>query len=57
LEVPVLFEVTMLVRLDPKANYIASDSVELSLGDIIQDILYDLDDIEVVEVEVKRNDK
>jgi hypothetical protein len=53
----VLFEVTMLVRLDPKANYIASDSVELSLGDIIQDILYDLDDIEVVEIEVKRNDK
>ncbi len=52
-----LFEATMLVKLDPKANYIASDSVELSLGDIIQDILYDLDDIEILEVEVKKNDK
>ena len=48
-----LFEVTMLVRLDPGANYIASDSVELSLGEVIQDVLYDLDDIDVMEIEVK----
>lgn len=48
-----LFEVTMLVKLDPGANFIASDSVEVSLEEIIQDIIYDLDDVEVLEIEVK----
>jgi hypothetical protein len=49
----VLFEVTMLVKLDPEANFIASDSVEVSLEEIIQDTIYDLDDVEVLEIEVK----
>jgi hypothetical protein len=53
LEVPVLFEVTILVDLDPDANFIASDSLEKSLEDIIQDTIYDLDDLELVEIEVK----
>jgi len=53
LEVPVLFEVTILVDLDPEANFIASDSLEKSLEDIIQDTIYDLDDLELVEIEVK----
>lgn len=48
-----LFEVTMLVDLDPEANFIASDSLEKSLEDIIQDTIYDLDDLELVEIEVK----
>lgn len=53
LEVPVLFEVTMLVKLDPEANFIASDSMEVSLEEVIQDTIYDLDDVQVVEIEVK----
>ena len=48
-----LFEVTMLVDLDPEANFIASDSLEKSLEDILQDTIYDLDDLELVEIEVK----
>ena len=48
-----LFEVTMLIELDPEANFIASDSIERSLEEILQDIIYDIDDIEVVEIEVK----
>ena len=48
-----LFEVTILVDLDPDANFIASDSIERSLEEILQDTIYDIDDIEVVEIEVK----
>ena len=48
-----LFEVTILVDLDPEANFIASDSLEKSLEDILQDTIYDLDDLELVEIEVK----
>ena len=48
-----LFEVTMLLELDPEANFIASDSVERSLEDILQDTIYDLDDLEIKEIDVK----
>ena len=48
-----LFEVTMLIELDPEANFIASDSIERSLEEILQDTIYDIDDIEIVEIEVK----
>ena len=48
-----LLEVTMLIELDPEANFIASDSIEKSLEDILQDTIYDVDDLEVVEIEVK----
>jgi hypothetical protein len=53
LEVPVLFEVTMLIELDPEANFIASDSISRSLEEILQDTIYDVDDLEIVEIEVK----
>jgi len=49
----VLLEVTMLIELDPEANFIASDSVEMSLEDILRDTIYDLDDLEIKEIEVK----
>jgi len=49
----VLFEVTILVDLDPDANFIASDSLEKSLEDILQDTIYDLDDVKILEIEVK----
>ena len=48
-----LFEVTMLIELDPEANFIASDSISRSLEEIIQDTIYDVDDLEIVEIEVK----
>jgi len=49
----VLFEVTMLIELDPEANFIASDSISRSLEEILQDTIYDVDDLEVLEIEVK----
>ena len=48
-----LFEITMLIELDPEANFIASDSISRSLEEILQDTIYDVDDLEVVEIEVK----
>lgn len=48
-----LLEVTMLIELDPEANFIASDSIERSLEDILQDTIYDLDDLEIKEIDVK----
>ena len=48
-----MFEVTMLIELDPDANFIASDSVEKSLEEVLQDTIYDIDDVELMEIEVK----
>ena len=48
-----LFEVTMLLELDPEANFIASDSVKKSLEEIIQDIIYDVDDVKILEIDAK----
>lgn len=48
-----LFEVTMLIELDPEANFIASDSMEKSLEEVLQDTIYDIDDVELMEIEVK----
>lgn len=48
-----LFELTMLLDVDPEANFIASDSMEKSLEEVLQDTIYDLDDLEIVEIEVK----
>lgn len=53
MEVLVLFELTMLLDVDPEANFIASDSMEKSLEEVLQDTIYDLDDLEIVEIEVK----
>lgn len=48
-----LFEVTILIELDPEANFIASDSMERSLEEVLQDTIYDIDDVEIKEIEVK----
>tara|TARA_B100001939_G_scaffold25753_3_gene20860 strand:- start:20056 stop:20277 length:222 start_codon:yes stop_codon:yes gene_type:complete len=50
-----LFEVTLLVKLDPDANFIASDSNGASSGleDVLVDTIYDIDDVEIIEIEVK----
>jgi len=50
-----LFEVTMIVKLDPDANFIASDSSGAAIGlkEVIEDTIYDIDDMEIEEIEVK----
>ena len=48
-----LFEVTMLIDLDLEANFIASDSVKTSLEELIQDTIYDIDELELIEIEAK----
>jgi|TARA_R100001463_G_scaffold82458_1_gene137048 sulfur transfer complex TusBCD TusB component (DsrH family) len=55
LEVPVLFEITMLLKLDPDANFIASDKDGAAIGleQVVSDTIYDIDDVEMIEIEVK----
>lgn len=53
LEVPVLFEITMLLDVEPEANFIASDSLKTSLEEIIRDTIYDLDDVKIIEIDAK----
>ena len=53
LEVPVLFEITMLLDVEPEANFIASDSLKKSLEEIIRDTIYDLDDDKIIEIDAK----
>jgi len=51
----VLFEITMLLKLDPDANFIASDKDGAAIGleQVVSDTIYDIDDVEIVEIEVK----
>lgn len=50
-----IFEVHLIVRLDPGANFIAADThgAEAGLEDALLDALYELDDLKVLEIEVK----
>ena len=48
-----LFELTMLLDVDPEANFIASDSITKSLEERIQDNIYDLDDVKIIEIDAK----
>lgn len=50
-----LFEVTLQLKLDPDANFIASDKDGAAVGleDVLTDTIYDLDDVEIIEIEVK----
>ena len=48
-----LFELTMLLDVDPEANFIASDSIKKSLKERIQDTIYDLDDVKIIEIDAK----
>ena len=57
MEIPVLFEITILVNLDPDANFIASDKDGAAIGleQVVSDTIYDIDDVEMIEIEVKEN--
>ena len=50
-----LFEITMLLNLDPDANFIASDKdgAKIGLEQVVSDAVYDIDDVEIVEIDVK----
>tara|TARA_R110002020_G_scaffold47957_4_gene137133 strand:- start:302 stop:475 length:174 start_codon:yes stop_codon:yes gene_type:complete len=55
------YEVTINIEVDPDANFLESDrSIRYNLDliqEMIQDCLYDLDDITVDNCEVTPNDK
>tara|TARA_R100001198_G_C5159181_1_gene165065 strand:+ start:343 stop:516 length:174 start_codon:yes stop_codon:yes gene_type:complete len=55
------YEVTINIKVDPDANFLESDrSIRYNLDlieEMIQDCLYDLDDITVDNCEVTPNDK
>jgi len=43
----------MLIDLDLEANFIASDSVKTSLEELLQDTIYDIDELKLKEIEAK----
>ena len=49
-----LFEITMLLKLDPDANFIASDKDGAAIGleQVVSDTIDDIDDVEIVEIDV-----
>tara|TARA_R100001510_G_C7651762_1_gene209507 strand:+ start:274 stop:435 length:162 start_codon:yes stop_codon:yes gene_type:complete len=51
-----LYEVTILIEVDPDANFIASDNdgVKNGLEESLSDTIYDIDDIKILEMEVKK---
>lgn len=52
-----LYEINLIIRVDPKANFLEVDpKYNLAvLGEVIQDHLYDIDDINVTDCEVKQH--
>ncbi len=50
-----LFEITMLLDLDPDANFIAADKdgAKIGLEQVVSDAVYDIDDVEIIEIDVK----
>ena len=52
------FELNLTIKVDPKANFLEVDSNHnlAVISEVIQDHLYDIDDIQVTECEVKQND-
>ena len=53
-----LYEINLIIKVDPSANFLEVDpKYNLAvLGEVIQDHLYDIDDVTVTECEVTRND-
>lgn len=52
------YEINLIIRVDPTANFLEVDpKYNLAvLGEVIQDHLYDIDDINVTDCEVKQHD-
>lgn len=53
-----LFEVSITIKVDPSANFLEVDpNYNLSvIGEVIEDCLYDVDDITIIDCEVKQHD-
>ena len=53
-----LYEINLIIKVDPSANFLEVDTkYNLAvLGEVIQDHLYDIDDINVTDCEVKQHD-
>lgn len=53
-----LYEINLIIKVDPSANFLEVDpKYNLAvLGEVIQDHLYDIDDINVTDCEVKQHD-
>lgn len=51
------YEVTMLILVDPDAPFLGSlvSTHKYDIEDVLKETIYDLDDIEVVEIDVKEN--
>ena len=52
------FELNLTIKVDPKANFLEVDSNHnlAVISEVIQDHLYEIDDIKVTECEVRQND-
>lgn len=52
------FELNLIIKVDPVANFLEVDPNHnlAVIGEVIQDHLYDIDDIKVIECEVKQNE-
>lgn len=52
------FELNLIIKVDPVANFLEVDPNHnlAVIGEVIQDHLYDIDDIKVTECEVTKND-
>lgn len=52
-----LFEVSLTIKVDPSANFLEVDpNYTLAvIGEVIEDCLYDIDDINVTDCEVKQH--
>lgn len=50
-----ILEVSLIIKLDPEANFIGSDKDGAAIGleEVLTDALYDIDDITVLDIEVK----
>jgi len=51
----VVFEVNLLLKLDPDANFIGSDpgGAAAGLKEVLKDTIYDLDDVKILEIDVE----
>jgi hypothetical protein len=50
------YNINLSVEVDPDANFLGSDGEDLqSLLDVIKGLVFDIDDLELIEIEVVRD--
>ena len=52
------YEIILNIKIDPSCNYLEVDDIESSrvVLELIQDILYEIDDLSIAKIEVTRRD-